>query len=241
MIRKLFSETGKCLRETGQALDRLGARALGDHVSFRETWSRHRQFMNLYDKRPTVSNDTFVAPNASVIGDVTIGDRSTVWYGAVIRGDVNKISIGANTNIQDRVVVHASKENDEGGFPTSTTIGDFVSVGHGAVLSSCVLESHCMVGPNAIVLDGALVESNCIVEAGSVVPPGRRIPSGQVWGGNPAAYVRDIQEEESDSIQKQAYYYAEVGNKHATEFLPYGSAYLDEGTLEGLPVGVAKE
>jgi serine acetyltransferase len=78
MLRKLFSETGKCLRETGQALDRLGARALGDHASFRETWSRHRQLMNLYDKRPHVSNDTFIAPNASIIGDVRIGDRSTV-------------------------------------------------------------------------------------------------------------------------------------------------------------------
>ena len=97
------------------------------------------------------------------------------------------------------------------------------------------------IGANAIVLDGALVESNAIVEPGAVVPPGRRIPTGQVWGGNPAVYVRDVQEDEMVGIQKQADYYAEVGNKHATEFLPYGSAYLDEGTLEGLPVGVAKE
>ena len=82
---------------------------------------------------------------------------------------------------------------------------------------------------------------DAIVEPGAVVPPGRRIPGRQVWGGNPAAYVRDVREDEMEGIQKQADYYAEVGNKHATEFLPYGSAYLDEGTLEGLPVGVAKE
>ena len=164
------------------------------------------------------------------------------WYGAVLRGDVNSITIGANTNIQDRVVVHASKENaDAGGFPTRVTVGDFCSVGHGAVLSACVLENHALVGANAIVLDGALVESHAMVEPGAVVPPGRRVPAGQVWGGNPAAYVRDVRDDEMEGIQKQADYYAEVGNKHATEFLPYGSAYLDEGTPEGLPVGVAKE
>ena len=174
MIRKVLSETGKCLRETGQALDRLGSRAMGDHISFRETWSRHRKLMNLYNKRPVVAVDTFVAPNASVIGDVNIGDKSSVWYGAVIRGDVNKIQIGSLTNIQDRVVVHASKPNKDGGFPTTTTIGDYVTIGHGAVLSSCVIENNVLIGPNALILDGALVESNSIVEPGSVVPPGRR-------------------------------------------------------------------
>jgi|TARA_B100000780_G_scaffold274403_1_gene239370 gamma-carbonic anhydrase len=174
MLRKIASETGKCLRETGQALDRLGLRAMGDHVSFRETWSRHRKLMNLYEKRPIVATDVFVAPNASVIGDVIIGDHSSVWYGAVIRGDVNTIKIGHRSNIQDRVVIHASKPNNEGGFPTTVTIGDYVSVGHGAVLSSCVIETNVLIGPNALILDGALVERNSIIEPGTVVPPGRR-------------------------------------------------------------------
>jgi carbonic anhydrase/acetyltransferase-like protein (isoleucine patch superfamily) len=174
MIRKVIAETGKCLRETGQALDRLGCRAMGDHVSFRETWSRHRKLMNLYNKRPVVAVDSFIAPNASVIGDVNIGDKTSVWYGAVIRGDVNKIRVGSISNIQDRVVIHASKPNKDGGFPTTTTIGDFVTVGHGAVLSSCVIENNVLIGPNALILDGALVESNSIIEPGSVVPPGRR-------------------------------------------------------------------
>ena len=170
ILRRLAAETGKCLRETGQALDRLGARAAGDHVSFREVWSRHRKLMNLRERRPTVAADAFVAPSASVIGDVNLGDRSSVWYGAVLRGDVNKIRVGALTNIQDRVVVHASKERADGGFPTSTTIGDFVTVGHGAVLSSCVVESNVLIGPNALVLDGALVESGSIVQPGTTVP-----------------------------------------------------------------------
>ena len=174
MIRKVISETGKCLRETGQALDRLGARAMGDHVSFRETWSRHRKLMNLYDKRPVVAADSFVAPNASVIGDVNIGDKTSIWYGAVIRGDVNKITIGSMSNIQDRVVIHAAKPNKDGGFPTTTTVGDFVSIGHGAVLSSCVIEHNVLIGPNALILNGSLVETGSIVEPGSVVPPGRR-------------------------------------------------------------------
>jgi carbonic anhydrase/acetyltransferase-like protein (isoleucine patch superfamily) len=203
---------------------------MGDHTSFRETWSRHRKLMNLYNKRPVVAVDTFVAPNASVIGDVNIGDKSSVWYGAVIRGDVNKIQIGSLTNIQDRVVVHASKPNKDGGFPTTTTIGDYVTIGHGAVLSSCVIENNVLIGPNALILDGALVESNSIVEPGSVVPPGRRIPSGQVWSGNPATYLRDADEDEAAMITKTADAYADVADKHATEFLPYGTAYLDEGT-----------
>ena len=174
MIRKVISETGKCLRETGQALDRLGCRAMGDHVSFRETWSRHRKLMNLYEKRPVVALDAFIAPNASIIGDVNIGDKTSVWYGAVIRGDVNKIKIGSMSNVQDRVVIHAAKPNSEGGFPTTTTVGDYVSIGHGAVLSSCVIENNVVIGPNALVLDGALVEKNSIIEPGTVVPPGRR-------------------------------------------------------------------
>ena len=224
MFRRAATEVGKCFRETGQALDRLGARAQGDY-SFLETWSRHRTVMNLFDKRPTVAVDAFIAPNASVIGDVTVMDRSSVWYGAVLRGDSNKIKVGAMTNIRDNAVVQVSKPTGDG-FPTSTTIGNFVSVFDGAVLSSCVIEDKCIIGQRAVVLDGALVETNSIVEPGCVVPPGRRIPSGQVWGGNPAAYVRDVTEEDEARIQHESENAVNVSDVHATEFLPYGTAYL---------------
>ena len=224
MFRRLASEAGKCFRETGQALDRLGARAQGD-FTFLETWSRHRTVMNLFDKRPTVAVDAFVAPSAAVIGDVTVMDRSSIMYGTVLRGDSNKIKIGAMTNIRDNCVVQVSKPSGDG-FPTSTTIGNFVSVLDGAVLSSCVIEDSCLIGHRAVVLDGSLVESNSIVEAGTVVPPGRRIPSGQVWGGNPAAFIRDVTEEDTALIQKEAENYCHISDIHKTEFLPYGTAYM---------------
>ena len=106
--------------------------------------------MPLFDLAPMVAADAFVAPSASVIGDVKVMDRSSVWYGAVLRGDTNKIRVGANTNIRDNVVVQVSKESGDG-FPTSTTIGSFVSVLDGAVLSSCVVEDNCIIGQRAVV------------------------------------------------------------------------------------------
>lgn len=230
MIRKIFVETGRAFRETGQALDRLGARASGDFTSFRETWSRHRKLMNIYDKRPVVANDTFVAPSATVIGDVYLNNQSSIWYGAVVRGDTNTVRIGAVSNVQDRAVIHTGKKSADSVFPTSTTIGNYVTVGHGAVLSSCVVEDNVFIGANALVLDGALVQSNAVVEAGAVVPPGRRVPAGQVWAGNPATYVRDVSDDDKAQIVATAESYAAIAEKHSTEFLPYGSAYLNDGT-----------
>lgn len=188
--------------------------------------------MNLFDKRPAVSVDSFVAPNASLIGDVELNDKSSVWYGAVLRADVNRIKVGAVTNIQDRAVVTVAKENPDG-FPTSTTIGNYVSVGHGAVLSACTVEDEVIIGPGAIVLDGALVEKNAIVEAGTVVPPGRRVPSGQIWAGNPATFVRNVEDSDVAEIKEYAERMATVANTHSDEFLPYGTAYLDNGTYNG--------
>ena len=231
MLRRFGVEVGKAFRETGQALDRLGARAQGDYT-FLESWSRHRTLMNLFDKRPFVAVDAFVAPNASVIGDVKVMDRSSVWYGAVLRGDTNKIRVGANTNIRDNVVVQVSRESGDG-FPTSTSIGSFVSVLDGAVLSSCVVEDYCIIGQRAVVLDGALIEKNSIVEAGSVVPPGRRIPAGQVWGGNPAVYIRDANDDDMARITNEYENAKNVSDIHQAEFLPYGTAYLQLVPAEG--------
>ncbi len=135
--------------------------------------------MNLYDKVPAIAHDSWVAPNASVIGNVEICNDASVWYGCVLRGDLNKISIGNRTNIQDRTVIHTSSTTSPG-LDAGTSIGNDVTVGHACVLYSCTIENNCLIGMGSIVLDGALVESNSILAAGTVVPPGRRIPSGQV-------------------------------------------------------------
>ncbi len=139
---------------------------------------------------PRLGKDVFIAPTASVIGDVTIGDRTNVWFGVVIRGDDHEIRIGARTNIQDGTVVHVT----EGKF--GAYIGSDVTIGHNAVVHACTLEDNCFVGISATVLDGVVVESGAMVAAGALVTPGTRVKSGELWGGCPAKRMRSLSEEE---------------------------------------------
>lgn len=139
--------------------------------------SRHQQFYPVLGDSPTIGNSVFVAPNASVIGDVTIGDNSSVWYGAVIRGDLNPVTIGQKSNIQDRAIIHVSKSSAS--LPTK--IGDLVSIGHRAVVHSAIIEDECIVGMGAIVTDGCVVSKNSYVAPGTtnsvVSHPAFRLPS----------------------------------------------------------------
>lgn len=192
----------------------------------RRAVSRHRQIVNLYDKRPKIAHDVWVAPNATIVGDVEICNDASVFYNVVIRGDLNQVRIGNRTNVQDRTVIHTASASAPGLAP-GTSIGNDVTIGHGCTLYSCTIENNALIGMGAIILDGALVESNTIIAAGAVVPPGRRIPSGQLWAGNPAKYVRDISDDEAADITKQAKEYMGVAASHSDEFLPYGTAYLD--------------
>lgn len=135
--------------------------------------------MNLYEKRPSMAADVFVAPSASVIGDVILNDGVSVWYGAVVRSDVNPVTIGGYTNIQERAVVHAATSTPTG-FKANCSIGSWVSVGQGAVLRACTVEDYCVIGAGSVLLEGSLVEKHAIVEPGSVLPAGGRVPSGEV-------------------------------------------------------------
>jgi carbonic anhydrase/acetyltransferase-like protein (isoleucine patch superfamily) len=128
-------------------------------------------------QKPAIEEGSFVASNASVIGEVSLGKGSSVWYGATVRGDVNYITIGDYTNIQDNVVVHAAKiaKND---FPT--IIGNNVTIGPNAIVHACTIGNQCIIGTGAVVLDGAEVGENSIVAAGSVVTGGKKVPAGQV-------------------------------------------------------------
>lgn len=138
--------------------------------------------MNLYEKRPDMAADVFVAPSASVIGDVILNDGASVWYGAVVRADVNPVTIGGYTNIQDRAIVHAATSTPTG-FKANCAIGSWCSIGQGAVLRACTVEDYCVVGAGSILLEGSLVEKQSILEPGSVLPAGARIPSGEVRAG----------------------------------------------------------
>jgi carbonic anhydrase/acetyltransferase-like protein (isoleucine patch superfamily) len=168
---------------------------------------------------PRISADVFVADTARVIGDVEILAGSGIWFGAVIRGDVNSIRIGAQTNIQDNAVIHVawggtSPIKPEGREGHPTIIGDRVTVGHMALLHACEIGDECLIGMNSCVMDGAVVEAGAIVAAGALVTPGKRVPTGQLWAGSPARYVRDMKPEELDDIRWSAEHYEQLMRRY---------------------------
>jgi carbonic anhydrase/acetyltransferase-like protein (isoleucine patch superfamily) len=140
---------------------------------------------------PTIAPDVFIAPGASVIGDVEIGEGANVWFQCTLRGDVNSIRIGARTNLQDGTVVHVSRKE-----PGQALIGDEVTVGHMVLLHACRLHSRCFIGMGATVMDEAEVETDAMLAAGALLTPRKRVPTGTLWGGRPAKYMRDLTEDE---------------------------------------------
>jgi carbonic anhydrase/acetyltransferase-like protein (isoleucine patch superfamily) len=145
--------------------------------------------------RPTIGKEVFIAPSASVIGDVVVGESSSVWFGVVLRGDVFPIRIGARTNIQDNSVVHVT------GGKTMTTIGDDVTVGHSVIVHGCKVGNRCLVGMGSIVLDGAVIEDECFIAAGALVPPGMHVPPRSMVMGRPGKVIRTLRAEELEQIE----------------------------------------
>ncbi|XBI17674.1 hypothetical protein VPH35_059659 [Triticum aestivum] len=172
-MAKAFYAVGFWIRETGQALDRLGCRLQGNYF-FHEQISRHRTLMNIFDKAPHVHKEAFVAPSASLIGDVEVGQGSSIWYGCVLRG-------------------------------------------HSAVLQGCTVEDEAFVGMGATLLDGVVVEKHGMVAAGALVRQNTRIPCGEVWGGNPAKFLRKLTDEEIAFIAESAANYSNLAKAHAVE------------------------
>ncbi len=141
-------------------------------------------------KTPSVGENTFLAETAVLVGDVTIGADCSIWYGAVLRGDVNSITIGDRTNIQDGAVIHTTF--DEAPNPSKTVIGNDVSVGHNAIIHGAVIEDNCLIGMGATVLDNAVVATGCIIAANALVLSGARLEPGGLYAGVPARRVKDI-------------------------------------------------
>ena len=144
---------------------------------------------SLPNGNPKIPEDCFVAENATIVGDVVLGESCSVWFNAVIRGDVHYIKIGNQVNIQDGAVIHATFEK------SPTTIGNNVSVGHNAIVHGCTIHDDVLVGMGAIVMDDCIVESNSIIAAGAVVAKGTHIKSGSVYAGVPAKKIKDISDE----------------------------------------------
>jgi carbonic anhydrase/acetyltransferase-like protein (isoleucine patch superfamily) len=158
---------------------------------------------------PKIAPDAFIAETAVVIGAVEIGAGSSIWYGCVLRGDSNSITIGARTNIQDGTIIHVNHER-EGAAGTKTRIGSDVTVGHMALLHACTLEDGSFVGMKACVMDGVVVESGAMVAAGALVTPGKRVKRGELWAGSPAKPMRPLTEKEIAYFAYSARHYAEL-------------------------------
>ena len=167
--------------------------------------------------RPQIDPEAWVAPTATVIGDVTLGAGSTVWFGTVIRGDTNRIRIGRRSNFQDGTIVHVNP-----GEPWSCTIGDDVTVGHACIIHACTLQDRAFVGMGATVLDGAVVESGAMLAAGALLTPGKRIPAGELWGGAPARKLRDITPADRASFDATTASYVRQGQNYRAGLKPLG-------------------
>lgn len=141
------------------------------------------------DKTPLIGDNSFLAETATLIGDVEIGKNCSIWFNAVIRGDVHYIKIGNNSNVQDNAVIHATYKK------SPTDIGDNVTIAHGAIVHGCTIKNNVLIGMNAVILDDAVVKSNSIIAAGSVVTKGTVVESGCVYAGIPAKKIKEISPE----------------------------------------------
>ena len=140
-------------------------------------------------KTPLIGKDCFIAENATIVGEVSMGDQCSVWFNAVIRGDVHFIKMGHKVNVQDGAVIHCTYQK------SPTNIGSNVSIGHNAIVHGCTIADHVKIGLGSIVMDDCVVESNSIIAAGAVVTKGTHVPSGSIYAGMPAKKIKDISPE----------------------------------------------
>lgn len=169
-------------------------------------------------RSPQFDDTVFVAPSADIIGDVTLGKECSVWFNVTIRGDVNYIEIGDQSNIQDNVCIHVMNQTGP------TVIGEKVTIGHGAIVHGCTINDRVLVGMNVTILDEAVIESDVIIAAGSLVPPGKTLESGYMYMGSPAKQTRKLTEEEIASIPK-----------YASNYVKYSRAYQQKDQYDENP------
>jgi len=171
--------------------------------------------LSVLDKHPVFGSNCFVAPNATIVGDVTMGDDCSVWFNAVVRGDVNYIKIGNKVNIQDGVVIHCTYQKN------GTLIGNNVSLGHNAIVHGCTIHDDVLIGMGAIVMDRCVINSNSIIAAGSVVLEGTVVEAGTIYAGIPAKKVKEISQEKI---------HGEI-DRIANNYLHYSTWFEDNNAL----------
>jgi len=163
---------------------------------------------------PTLGHNVYIDEQATLIGDITVGDDCSFWPYVVARGDVQKITLGARTNVQDGSVLHVTADNrfNPGGFELN--IGNDVTVGHRAVLHACTIKNYCLIGMGAVILDGAIIHENTLIAAGSVVSPGKELEGGFLWVGQPAKKIRPLSNKELEHLKFSAEHYVELKNAY---------------------------
>lgn len=164
--------------------------------------------INFKEKKPQISESCFIAENAQVIGDLTLGENSSVWFGAVIRADVNKIFIGNGTNIQDNSTIHVYRSGP------AVEVGNNVTIGHNVTLHGCKIHDNCLIGMGSVILDGAEIGENTIIGAGSLVTQHKKIPSGVLCMGSPAKVIRNLTESEIAANIDNAVHYVHLSKEY---------------------------
>jgi len=235
-MSKIGITLGVMVRETGVALERLGCRMQGS-LTFKDPLTRHKDVMPIDSKWPVVSKGCFIAPTATISGDVAIGASSAVWYGAVVRGDLSRVQIGGNTNISHRAVIISDSEEKK------VKIGDNVLVGQGATLGAATIEDGACIGMGATISDGVTIGAGSAVAAGSFVPPGTKVPEGQLFGGSPAVFIKALTAADATAHKEALARLAAAATLHSSEVgktfaqiaeekAEYGFAKAHEPTLE---------
>ena len=161
-------------------------------------------------KRPVLGQGVYIARGAMVMGDVALGEGSSVWYNAVVRGDINRIVVGARSNVQDGTIIHV--EGGQPGLPV--TIGEDALIGHQAVLHGCTVGAGAFVGMGSVMMDGSVIEGEAMLAAGALLSPGKIIPAGQLWAGRPARFVRDLTAEQMHAMKLQVAGYVATASEH---------------------------
>jgi carbonic anhydrase/acetyltransferase-like protein (isoleucine patch superfamily) len=168
--------------------------------------------------KPLIDSTAFIAHTAIISGDTIIGRNSGIWYGCVLRGDVAKIRIGENTNIQDNCVLHGTRanhaQNKTGNEAAHVIVGNGVTIGHNAIIHACTIEDNCFIGMGSILMDLSRVEEFAMLAAGAVLTPGKVVKKGQIWAGNPAKYFRDLTDVEKEYITISANNYFELAMEY---------------------------
>jgi len=184
----------------------------------------------------SVSRVSFVAPSATLAGNVEVWDYSSIWYGCVIKADINLVRIGAFSNIQDNTTIYESLGPISEVHDGSTVVGHHVTVGHSCHLIACTIEDECLVGMGSILQENSYMETHSMVGAGSVLARGARVPTGELWVGSPAKFSRTLTAAEIANFRPHARKYSLLAYDHKRQFLPHGTQYIEAEKL-GFQVG----